>query len=282
VNYRHAYHAGNFADVVKHAVLALIVEHLLKKETPFRSIDTHAGIGLYDLSAEAERTGEWREGVGRLRAATPPPEVERLLAPYRKALDAADRDGQGRFYPGSPEVVRALARPEDRLVLCELHPEDAAALGRRYARDRRVRVIEIDGWTGLNAYVPPKERRGLVLIDPPFEKPGEFQRMTDGLARAHAKWPTGTYALWYPVKDPLETEAFGQALERTGIAKILRAELFIRRPNDPARLSGCGMIVVNPPWTLAADLEVLLPWLSDLLRQETGARSRVGWLTNES
>jgi 23S rRNA (adenine2030-N6)-methyltransferase len=145
-----------------------------------------------------------------------------------------------------------------------------------------VRVVEIDGWTGLNAYVPPKERRGLVLIDPPFEKPGEFQRMTEGLVRAHAKWPTGSYALWYPVKDPLETDAFAQSLARTGIPKILRAELFIRRPNDPGRLAGCGMIVVNPPWTLAADLDVLLPWLSDLLRQEDGARSRVGWLTNES
>ncbi len=282
MNYRHSYHAGNFADVLKHSALALIVRHLLNKTGPFRYLDTHAGLGSYDLHAdEASRTGEWREGVGRLWNAALAPEIADLLAPWRGAVEALNPDGHLRFYPGSPEIVRAHARSDDRLTLCELHPDDAGRLRRRYTRDKRVSAVEIDGYTALNAYVPPKERRGLVLVDPPFEEPDELRRMSEGLKRAHAKWPTGTYALWYPIKDVTETDAFARSLGKQGIPAIIAAELLIQRPNDPSRLNGCGLAVVNPPWTLEKDLGLLLPVLAEHLGRDAGARGRVVTIAGE-
>ena len=173
MNYRHAFHAGNFADVLKHAVLARIVAHLGLKPAPFRYLDTHAGAGVYDLSSEAaQRTGEWRGGIGRLHDEALAPAAEAVLEPYRRALARVDPERTLRLYPGSPEIVRALARQEDRLLLVEKHPEEAAALRYRFGGDARVRVVERDGWTALGAFLPPKERRGLVLVDPPFEEPG--------------------------------------------------------------------------------------------------------------
>jgi 23S rRNA (adenine2030-N6)-methyltransferase len=283
MNYRHGFHAGNFADVLKHVVLALIVRHLTQKAAPFRYIDTHAGIGVYDLNHDqARRTGEWRGGVGRLWDAEIPPEAAALLEPWRAAIASVNAADALRNYPGSPEVVRALSRPDDRLVLCELHPEDAGTLGRRYGRDERVRVVEIDGWTGLNAYVPPKERRGLVLIDPPFEEGGELERMVDALARAHRKWATGTYVLWYPVKDPRETAIFRKRLQDTGIPSILGVELMIQRPDDTSRLNGTGLIVVNPPWTLGRDLQIVLPVLVDRLGRDGNGGFRLGEISGEA
>jgi 23S rRNA (adenine2030-N6)-methyltransferase len=283
MNYRHSYHAGNFADVFKHAVLALMVRHLLKKDSVFRYLDTHAGIGLYDLEAdEASKTGEWRGGIGRLWDKTLDPALEGLLAPWRQAVAAANPEGGLRFYPGSPEFVRSLTRPGDRLTLCELHPEDAATLRRRYRRDERVTVVEIDGYTALNAYLPPKERRGLVLIDPPFEESGEFHQMAEGLKRAHKKWPTGIYALWYPIKDVMETESFTRSLGKTGVADIIAADFLIRRPNDKTRLNGCGLVIVNPPWTLKQDLDLLLPGLAEHLGEDAGARGRTVAIAGEA
>jgi 23S rRNA (adenine2030-N6)-methyltransferase len=283
MNYRHSYHAGNFADVLKHAVLALVVRHLLQKDSAFRYLDTHAGIGLYDLKAdEASRTGEWRGGVGRLWDKSLNPGLTEVLAPWRQAVAALNPGGDLRFYPGSPEVVRGLIRPGDRLTLCELHPEDAAELRGRYRRDERVTTVEIDGYTALNAYVPPKERRGLVLIDPPFEEGGELHRLAEGLTRAHKKWPTGIYALWYPIKDVLETDAFTRGLGKAGIPSIIAAELLIRRPNDRSRLNGCGLVIVNPPWTLKKDLDVLLPGLAEHLGEDEGARGRIVMVAPEA
>ncbi|WP_420825570.1 23S rRNA (adenine(2030)-N(6))-methyltransferase RlmJ [Terrihabitans soli] len=246
-------------------------------------MDTHAGIGLYDLKAdEAARTGEWQGGVGRLWDKVTDAALIEKLEPWRQAVEAVNPDGGLRFYPGSPELVRSLARPGDRLTLCELHPEDAAALRRRYRRDERVTAVEIDGYTALNAYLPPKERRGLVLIDPPFEEVGEFHRMTEGLKRAHKKWPTGIYALWYPIKDVLETEAFTRGLGKAGIPDMLAAELLIRRPNDKTRLNGCGLVIVNPPFKLKEELDILLPGLAGHLGEDAGARGRVVTLAAES
>jgi 23S rRNA (adenine2030-N6)-methyltransferase len=280
MNYRHAFHAGNAADVLKHAVLAASIRHLLGKDTPFRYLDTHAGAGVYDLSGEeALRTGEWQSGIGRLAATRLDEAAEAVLAPYRQVVAALNPDGELQAYPGSPELVRLLARPVDRLTLVEKRPDEAARLGARYARDRRVTAIELDGWTALNAYVPPPERRGVVLVDPPFEQPGEFFRLRDGLVRAHRKWPTGTYLLWYPIKDVMDAEAFARDIAATGIPKVLRAELLVRRPQDTARLNGSGMIVVNPAWTLERDLGVLLPQLAALLADGAGARGRVQLLT---
>jgi 23S rRNA (adenine2030-N6)-methyltransferase len=282
MNYRHSYHAGNFADVFKHAVLALMVRHLLKKDSAFRYLDTHAGIGSYDLQAdEAAKTGEWRGGVGRLWDKQLGPALADLLAPWRQAVAALNPEGALRYYPGSPDIVRSLIRPGDRLTLCELHPEDAAALRRRYRRDERVTAVEIDGYTALNAYLPPKERRGLVLVDPPFEESGEFHRMAEGLKRAHTKWPTGIYALWYPIKDVIETEGFTRSLGKLSIPDIIAADFLIRRPNDKTRLNGCGLVIVNPPWTLKQDLEVLLPGLGEHLGEDSGARGRVVTIAGE-
>ncbi|MGQ4273294.1 23S rRNA (adenine(2030)-N(6))-methyltransferase RlmJ [Terrihabitans sp. B22-R8] len=282
MNYRHDFHAGNFADVLKHSVLALAVRHLLQKTAPFRYIDTHAGIGVYDLNSDAaRRTGEWRAGVGRIWDADLPEEVRTLLEPWRQAVLSINPGGALRNYPGSPEIVRAQARPDDRLVLCELHPEDAATLGRRYARDERVRTVEIDGWTGLNAYVPPKERRGLVLIDPPFEEGGELERMALALERAHRKWPTGTYMLWYPIKNPGDILDLTRYLAGAGIPSILSVDLMIQRPDDITRLNGTGLIVVNPPWTLERDLRVLMPALAEHLGRNGHGSFRITEIAGE-
>ena len=282
MNYRHSYHAGGFADVLKHSVLALIIQHLLKKDAAFRYIDTHAGLGRYDLrAADANKTGEWRDGIGRIWQAELPSPVASLLAPWRQAVEALNGDGELRFYPGSPEIVRAHARAQDRLTLCELHPEDVARLKGHYARDARVSVVNLDGYTAAKAYVPPKERRGLVLIDPPFEEDGEWRRMADTLQTAHGKWP-GTYALWYPIKDVMESDAFARTLGKLGIPSIISAELFIQKPNDKARLNGCGLAIVNPPWTLEKDLTVLLPALADHLGRGEGARGRTVQIAGEA
>jgi 23S rRNA (adenine2030-N6)-methyltransferase len=290
MNYRHAYHAGNFADVVKHAVLALVLAHLSKKEAAWRFIDTHAGPGATDLSADQPaRTGEWRDGIGRIAvhlglkplpgsdiaaAPAPAPPVRAALAPYAQALLAANPDGVLRTYPGSPQIARALARRQDRLTLCEIHPEDGAALRARFAGDQNVKAIEIDGWLALGAFVPPKERRGVVLVDPPFEEPGEFERLVDGLVKAHQRWPTGIYCLWHPIKDEAAVAAYERALRATSIPKILFAELFIReRPGTT--FDGCGLAIVNPPYMLEANLRAMLPYLSQILAQGPGADYRI-------
>lgn len=281
MNYRHAFHAGNFADVVKHAVLARIVEYLKRKPGAFRVIDTHAGIGLYDLSGEeAQRTGEWRGGVGRLLEARLPAGAAALLAPYLDAVRALNPEGGVRFYPGSPLVTRSLLRDGDRLTAIELHPQDALALKQRFAGDWQVRVIALDGWLALGAHVPPKEKRGLVLVDPPFEKEGEFDRLADGLARAHRRWPGGTYALWYPVKDRAAVERFRDRLRGAGIAKVLDIAFEIRAPSPEPRLDGCGMVVVNPPFVLEDEMAALLPALGEALGED-GASARTAWLTRQ-
>lgn len=281
MNYRHAFHAGNFADVVKHAVLARIVEYLKRKPGAFRVIDTHAGIGLYDLSGEeAQKTGEWRDGIGRLLQATLPAEAAALLSPYLEAVRALNPDGGVRFYPGSPLVARGLLREIDRLTAIELHPEDAVALKERFAGDWQTRVIALDGWLALGAHLPPKEKRGLVLVDPPFEKEGEFDRLVDGLARACKRWPGGTYALWYPVKDRAAVAGFRERLRETGIAKMLDIVFEVRAPSPEPRLDGCGMVVVNPPFVLEDEMAVLLPALVAALGED-GARAKAAWLTRQ-
>jgi 23S rRNA (adenine2030-N6)-methyltransferase len=272
VNYRHAFHAGNFADVFKHALLARILIYLTMKDRPLRYLDTHAGIGRYDLfSSEARRSGEWREGVGRLASVDWPAEIAALLAPYLRALGPFGPDGAPKIYPGSPAIAQTLLRSQDRLILCEAHWQDAKALAAALGRDRRAKAIEIDGWTALKAYVPPPERRGLVLIDPPFESVDEFARMREGLQSAHAKWPTGVYALWYPLKDVKAAHAFCAALASDGIPRILRLELTVEAIRTDAPLAGCGLLVVNPPHVLEAEARALLPALTHVLARAPGA-----------
>ncbi len=282
MNYRHAFHAGSFADVFKHAVLARILVHLRAKPAAYRVIDTHAGAGLYDLAGpEAGRSGEWRDGIHRL-VTTPIAEPARaLLAPYLDAVAALNGGGALAVYPGSPALVRAFLRSQDRLIACELEPKAAAALARNLGGDRRCKAIAIDGWTALNAYVPPKERRGLVLADPPFEHAEDFVRLARGLEAAHRKWTGGTYLLWYPIKERKAPDALALSLRRAGIAKILRAEFTVAAPQADSRLRACGLIVVNPPFTLDRELAVLLPELRSILAGSDGG-FRVDWLARES
>ena len=278
MNYRHAFHAGNFADVLKHVVLTRIVEYMKRKPGAFRVIDTHAGIGLYDLSGEeAQRTGEWRDGIGRLMEATLPDDARMLLAPYLDTVRAQNPEGGMRFYPGSPLVARGLLRSIDRLTAIELHPQDAQLLKTHLAGDWQARVIELDGWLALGAHLPPKEKRGLVLVDPPFEKPGEFDRLVDGLLKAHRRWRGGVYGLWYPLKDRAQVEYFRQRLRETGIPAIFDIVLELRPPSTEPRLDGCGMVVVNPPFVLEEEMAVLLPALRKALGED-GASAHATWL----
>jgi 23S rRNA (adenine2030-N6)-methyltransferase len=282
MNYRHAFHAGNFADVVKHALLARVVAHLRKKETAFRVIDTHAGTALTDLrSDEARRGGEWQDGIGRVWRHSFDSGAASLLEPYLSAVAAYNPGGKPgtapdreplpspddtsvaalAFYPGSPLLVRQWLRPQDRLIACELEPNAARKLARNLHGDARIKSIAIDGWTALNAYIPPKEKRGLVLIDPPYEEDNELQRAAEAVGAAHRKWPGGTILLWYPIKDRRDILRFGRTLAELKLAKPLRIELS-RNAVDGKGLRGSGLFVVNAPWTLESEAQILLPALA--------------------
>jgi 23S rRNA (adenine2030-N6)-methyltransferase len=279
VNYRHAYHAGNFADVVKHVVLSRLVEYLKQKDKAFRVIDTHAGIGRYDLSStEAQKTGEWQGGIGRLVDAALDAPAAALLAPYLEAVRSLNPEGGVKKYPGSPLIACHLMRKQDRLSAIELHRQDAAKLRALFQGDFQTRVIELDGWLALGAHLPPKEKRGLVLVDPPFEEEGEFDRLVDGLRKAHKRWPGGVYVLWYPVKDRKAVAAFRKALVQSGIPKLLDIGFEIRPPSAEPSLDGSGMVVVNPPFTLEGELRTLLPALHKLLVIEKPAHWTLEWL----
>jgi 23S rRNA (adenine2030-N6)-methyltransferase len=265
MNYRHAFHAGNFADVMKHALLVRIIAYLQRKETPLRVIDTHAGPGLYDLAGDAAgRTGEWMAGIGRLEEAFAPG-VEELLAPYRTIVaDIRARHGQT-IYPGSPGILREILRRQDRGVLVELHPADHKALSRAFNQVTNLKVLHLDGWTALNAMIPPRENRGLVLIDPPYEETNELDRLGSHLVDATRKWPNGVYAAWYPIKatDPIDTlvARLQGEIARPG----LRLEMMIDDPRDRTRLNGSGLLVLNPPFGLREEADLLLPALAERL-----------------
>ncbi len=282
MNYRHAFHAGNFADVAKHVILTRIVEYLKQKDKAFRVIDTHAGIGLYTLdSGEAARTGEWRDGIAKVIDAKLPPPVADLLAPWLNAVRSVNSDVALRKYPGSPKLTRMLLRKQDRLSAIELHPEDAKLLSRQFEGDYQVRVIELDGWLALGAHLPPKEKRGLVLVDPPFEEGAEFARIVNGLRAAFERWPNGIYAIWYPLKDRKSVTSFLKDLRDTGIPKMLNTELYIRGPSPVPTLDGSGMIIVNPPYTLADELRLIFPELMKLMQQDKGGFWQVEWINGE-
>ena len=286
MNYRHAFHAGNFADVFKHAILVRVLTYLIRKPAPLRFIDTHAGIGIYDLTGdEASRTGEWRDGIGRLDRAAIPGNIADLLAPYLDAVGPRGADGSWRTYPGSPGLAQWMLRPDDRLSLCELHPADAKTLKSHLGRDKRVQVLPIDGYAGLKALLPPRERRGLVLIDPPFESPDEFETLLTATLRATRIWATGTYMVWYPLKNEAAVARFSERLVASGLKRVLQLHLNVAgtgslpagpRPatgGQPAAalssspLAGAGLVIVNPPYTLKAEADRLLPWLAEQLKR---------------
>ena len=283
MNYRHAFHAGNFADVLKHAVLAQCLAHLNKKPKPWRMIDTHAGIGGYDLASdEAERSPEWRDGIGRLVEAELPEAAREALAPWLEAVEAFNPEGGLNLYPGSPSIGAHFARETDRLQLCELHPQDAQTLDANFARDRRVKVEARDGYAALTELLPPRERRGLVIIDPPFEDRDELAHMAEAAMAAIAKWPTGTFIFWRSLKNLWAADRFDNGLAEWLIGekefapeKVLRADLWVRDLASEGKLAGAGVVVVNPPYTLEESLLGLLPWLADTLAQGDGYGWRV-------
>lgn len=283
MNYRHAYHAGNFADVVKHAVLALVIEHMKLKPAPFRVIDTHAGVGVYDLASEpAQKTGEWREGIGRVMDAAFTPRAAELLAPYLGVVRALNPQGGLKHYPGSPLVARRLMRSGDRLIANELHPEDQSELQRLFARDRQVKVMALDAWVAIKALLPPPERRGVTLIDPAFEEVGELDRLIDALREATRRFATGTSLLWYPIKEMRPVASFRRKVAALGLPRATAIEVMIRGADDETRLNGAGLVAVNAPFTLAANLEALLPELVRVLAQGKGAGFRLEELGSEA
>ncbi len=281
MNYRHAFHAGNFADVMKHIILTRLIEYLKLKPAAFRVIDTHAGLGRYSLTGdEARRSPEWMDGIAKLLKAEIAAKPKALIQPYLDVIASENTNNTLARYPGSPLIARKLFRPQDRLSALELHPKDARELGKHFEGDIQARVTALDGWLALNAYVPPKEKRGLVLVDPPFEEPGEWERIVEGFTKAHKKWATGLYALWYPLKEPKEVNRFVGDLSMTGITRILRAELLIDRA-VAGKLYGSGMIIVNPPFVLEDELKAILPALVKALGHE-GASHRLEWIRGEA
>jgi 23S rRNA (adenine2030-N6)-methyltransferase len=256
VNYRHAFHAGNFADCMKHALLVWLLRAIARKPAPFAVLDTHAGAGRYDLEGEqAARTGEWRGGIARLTE-NPPPE----LADYVALVRACG------LYPGSPVLIRALLRPQDRLICCERHPEEYAALKRALHGDARVSMHHRDAWEALGGLLPPAERRGLVFIDPPYEAADEFSRLAAGLRAGHARFATGVFAAWYPIKHRAPVREFHARMR--AMRDVVAAELWLREPLDAARLNGCGLLLINPPYRFEAEAPPILRAL--LARLDTG------------
>ncbi len=281
MNYRHAFHAGGFADVIKHIVLVRILTYLQEKPAAFRVIDTHAGAGVYDLTSdEARRGGEWLTGIARLMQARFSDATAPLVAPYLDIVRAFNPQADLETYPGSPLIARALLRPQDRLTACEVEPKARKRLIDALRRDTQARVVDLDGWMALPAFVPPNERRGLVLIDPPYEQKDEFERMAEGFAQAFAKWPTGSYLLWYPVKSRRATDNLARQVAETAAAgaqpgKCLRLEFSVAPHAAEGGLTSAGLLIVNPPWKLLGELKAILPELEKPLGQGGAGRFRL-------
>jgi 23S rRNA (adenine2030-N6)-methyltransferase len=281
MNYRHAFHAGGFADVIKHIVLVRILMHLREKEAPFRVIDSHAGAGLYDLHGdEATRTGEWTTGIARAMQARFTESTVPLVEPYLEIVRGFNKPRELKVYPGSPLIARRLMRAQDRMVACEVEPIARKHLISSLRRDKQARIVDLDGWVGLPAFVPPNERRGVVLIDPPFEKKDEFERMAHGFDEAFAKWATGIFVLWYPVKSRRATDALAQHVAATAAAaptpgKVLRLEFSVAPQTAEGGLTSAGLLIVNPPWKLMAELKAILPELEKPLGLGGAGRFRL-------
>ena len=278
LSYRHGFHAGNAGDVLKHAALAAALALLTRKDKPLCYLESHAGAGRYDLAeARSQKTGEYRAGIGRLWDRTDAPPV---LEPYLRAVRAENPDGVLRRYPGSPAVAATLLRPDDRLVLMELNASDGEALGAAFRSDRRVAVHRRDGYEGVVALVPPRERRGLVLLDPSYEVESDYSAVVTTVAAAHARWAGGCYAIWYPLLEGGRAKRLERALAGTGLRRILCCELRVD-PHDGPGLKGAGMLWVNPPFTFDVALREMLPCLARTLAHDRAGLHRLEWLVGE-
>ena len=289
MNYRHAFHAGNFADCMKHALLVWLIEALARKPAPFFVLDTHAGAGHYDLDdGPATRTLEAQGGILRLRSTPAARTADDLGIGSESTMEAVGlatylslvrRLG---LYPGSPSLIEALLRPDDRMACCELHPDDAAELRHLFAHNPAVSVHRRDAWEALRGLLPPTQKRGLILIDPPFEDPNEFTNLAKGLALGYSRFRTGVFAAWYPIKRLAQVRQFLTAIRETGIGDIVTTELLLREPLDPSRLNGCGLLVVNPPFQFeTAAAAILTSLLAAIGTGETGAGIAVTRLADE-
>lgn len=280
MNYRHAYHAGNGADVLKHVVLLALLDHLTRKPAALCVLDTHAGRGVYPLgAAETQRAGEFRDGIARLLgAADAPGAVARYL---EVTASLGVEEGTLVRYPGSPLLTLAALRPQDRAIFVEMHPGEADALRTAVRRDGRAQIHLRDGHEAVVALVPPKEKRGLVLIDPPYEAPDEFERLEQTLLAAAARWPTGTYAIWYPIKQGGAAARFLTRLSRSGLRRLRVIELTVEDDDLPGGLNGSGLVILNPPYQLETTLEGSLPWLHRHLSVTGRGRYRCDWLVPE-
>jgi 23S rRNA (adenine2030-N6)-methyltransferase len=279
MNYRHAFHAGNHADVLKHAVLARVVAYLVQKDKPLAVLDAHAGIGVYDLQGtEAGKTREWQGGIGLLGAAFAP-EVEVILSPYRRCLAALNSKSEVRFYPGSPEIVLRLLRGDDRLLANELHPSDAGTLRQNYWGETRLVVLQQDALQAVKSQLPFKERRGLVLIDPPYEEKDEAARVLRMIAQGFQRFQTGCFILWYPVTTDAFVDQLLDDVAALGIGNILHAEMRLKQTHEASGLSGSGLLILNPPFTMEGELRILLPALAQRLGVAGLGCSEVSWLT---
>lgn len=279
LSYRHSFHAGNFADVLKHTVQSLIIEALKQKPKPFVYFDTHSAAGRYNLNdAKSEKTGEYKQGIARLWGRTDIPE---LMQPYIDTVEAINPDGDLNYYPGSPLVAKSLIGHHNRLELTELHPTDLELLQQEFAGDRKVRIQKLDGYKGLKAGLPPAQRRALVLIDPPYELKTEHNDAIAGIKESHRRFATGIYALWYPMVSRAQVNRFCNDFANQGIRNILRIELCAKADTEGFGMTGSGMIVVNPPWKLYQQMEQLLPWLTEQLAQDSGAEYTLEWLVEE-
>ena len=278
MNYRHAYHAGNHADVLKHIVLTRVIEHLKKKDKPFRVIDAHAGIGVYDLSGiEAGKTGEWEGGIGKM-AEPFGAEAETLIAPYREAIARLNPGGGILHYPGSPDLTLSLMRSSDRMIANELHAEDGAALRQNIGWDERVKVTSLDAEICIKANLPPPERRGVVLIDPPYEVTDEAERAVRMLAHGLRRFAQGVFLIWYPVKAGDIAETMAREIQALGIAATLRVELRVREVFAGGGLAGSGLLIVNTPWTLDGDLRRIVDALAPRLGLGHRGHGTTEWL----
>src|ERR1700682_2257862 len=280
MNYRHAFHAGGFADVIKHIVLVRMLTYLQDKQAPFRVIDTHAGAGVYDLASdEARRGGAWLTGIARIMQARFSDKTAPLLKPYLDIVRAFNPERNLKTYPGSPLIARALLRPQDRLTACEVEPKARKRLIDALRRDTQARVVDLDGWLAVPAFVPPKERRALILIDPPFEAKDEFERLAQGFSEAFVKWPTGSYLIWYPVKSRRATDTLARHVANVigagkPAGKPLRLEFSVAPQEAGGPLASAGLLIVNPPWTLSGELKAILPELEKPRGQGGGGRVR--------
>ncbi|XBS69661.1 23S rRNA (adenine(2030)-N(6))-methyltransferase RlmJ [Acerihabitans sp. KWT182] len=279
LSYRHSFHAGNHADVLKHTVLSLILSAMKEKEKPFLYLDTHAGAGRYLLNSDrAERTGEYHDGIARIWQREDCPA---LLAPYLTVINHYNRGGTLRYYPGSPLIARQLLREHDRLHLTELHSSDYPLLRGEFQKDARAEVQRADGYQQLKSQLPPPSRRGVILIDPPYEMKTDYQDVISGIQEGYKRFATGVYALWYPVVLRQQVKRILAGLEKTGIRRILQIELAISPDSDRRGMTASGMIVVNPPWMLEQQMNELLPWLHQALAPEGHGHTLTRWVVPE-